>query len=56
MIRTLMLNKVTSALEVLEDLPGVVDAVEAIYKDTISSAEASHRRPKGRRHFRSVCG
>jgi hypothetical protein len=56
MIQTFVLNKGTSAFEGLEDFPGAVDEVEAIYKDTISSAEASYRRPKGRRHFRSVCG
>lgn len=39
MIQTLMPNKVTSAIEVLEDFPGMVDAVEAFYKDTISGAE-----------------
>jgi hypothetical protein len=40
-----MLNKVTSALDVLEDLPGVADAVEAVYKDTISGAQAEAPRP-----------
>jgi|RhiMetdeSRZDD1v2_1073273.scaffolds.fasta_scaffold748676_3 hypothetical protein len=38
MIQTFMLNKGTSAFEGLEDFPGAVDAVEAVYKDTISSA------------------
>jgi hypothetical protein len=40
-----MLNKVTSALEGREDFPGVVDAIEAIYKDTISSTEAEAPAP-----------
>jgi hypothetical protein len=38
MIQMFMLNKGTSAFEGLEDFPGAVDAVEAVYKDTISSA------------------
>jgi hypothetical protein len=32
MIQTFMLNKVTSAFECLEDFPGAVDAVEAVYR------------------------
>jgi hypothetical protein len=56
MIQMFMPNEVMSELEDVEDFPGGVDAIEAVYKDTSSSAEAPHRRPKGCRHFRSVCG
>jgi len=37
MIQTFALNKVSSAHEGLEDFPGEVDAVEAVYKDIISA-------------------
>ena len=37
MIQMFMPNKVASELEDIEDIPGVVDAVEAVYKDIISA-------------------